>query len=79
MIDDAGLRALRASLRPDGYDVEVTETPDRVAVRILAGEDACADCLSPEPVMKGIVADLLGVPAERITLTYPSPGGAFPP
>jgi hypothetical protein len=71
VIDDQGLRSLRASLRPDGYDVEVREHGRRVAVRITAGPDACADCLAPEPVLKGIVGKLLKVPEEAIDLTYP--------
>lgn len=64
---------LRASLEPDGYWVEVSEAGDRVGVHIVAGPDACADCLAPEPVLRGIVADLLGVPEHRVDLTYPDP------
>jgi len=62
---------LRASLQPDGYDAEVTEAGERVRVRITAGPDACADCLAPEPVLRGVAADLLGVPEDKIDLSYP--------
>lgn len=64
---------LRAALELDGYAVEVTQTGERVTVLIAVGRHACADCLAPEPVLKGIAADLLGVAQERIDLTYPDP------
>ena len=71
MIDEAGLAGLRSALEPDGYGVEVTETDSRVAVQIVAGPEACADCLAPEPVMKGVVAQLLGVEEASVDLAYP--------
>jgi hypothetical protein len=33
---------------------------------------ACADCLVPENLMRGILGQALGVPDDTIDLTYPS-------
>lgn len=73
MTDDAKLAELRTSLQADGYDLAVAESADGVAVTILAGPDACADCLVPPPIMRAILEDALAVPADSIKLTYPDP------
>ena len=36
------------------------------------GPGACADCLVPENLMRGILGQALGVPEDTIDLTYPS-------
>jgi hypothetical protein len=33
---------------------------------------ACADCLVPQDMMRGILGQALGVPRDAIDLTYPS-------
>jgi hypothetical protein len=66
-----GIEALRSSLDADGYRLDVNETDGRVAVRISATPEACADCLVPEPLMRGIMSQTLGVPEDVIDLTYP--------
>ncbi|MQA83826.1 MAG: hypothetical protein GEV03_04100 [Streptosporangiales bacterium] len=71
MVDEEGLQALRTSLEADGYRLEVQEEGDRVGVRISATAEACADCLVPEPVLRGILQQTLGVPEGSIDLTYP--------
>ena len=40
---------------------------------VLAGPDACAECLVPKDIMSGILSDALGssAPAARIQLSYP--------
>jgi hypothetical protein len=43
-----------------------------VRVTITAGPGACADCLVPENLMRGILGQALGVPDDTIDLTYPS-------
>jgi hypothetical protein len=54
------LRKFRDVLAADGYTLDWSLTgEDRVTVRILAGEDACADCLVPLPVMEAIMSDAL--------------------
>jgi hypothetical protein len=66
-----GIAALRSSLDADGYRLEVTEADGRVDVRISATPEACEDCLVPEPLMRGIMSQTLGVPEDVIDLTYP--------
>jgi hypothetical protein len=41
-------------------------------VTITAGPGACADCLVPENLMRGILGQALGVAEDAIDLTYPS-------
>ncbi|HEY7486683.1 MAG TPA: hypothetical protein VH912_19640 [Streptosporangiaceae bacterium] len=66
------LEALRTSLDADGYLLEVDEDGGRVGVKISATPEACEDCLVPEPIMRGIMSQTLGVPEDSIDLTYPS-------
>lgn len=72
MVDEEGLRSLRSTLEADGYRLEVQEEGDRVEVRISATPEACPDCLVPEPVLRGILQQTLGVPEGSIDLTYPN-------
>ena len=43
----------------------------RILVTISATPEACADCLVPKDLMRGILEQALGVPADTIDLTYP--------
>jgi hypothetical protein len=63
--------ALRSALAADGYLLEVAEHGDRVRVTISATPQACADCLVPPDLMRGILGQALGVPPDAIDLTYP--------
>ena len=63
--------ALRSTLAADGYLLEVAEDGDRVRVTISATPRACADCLVPPDLMRGILGQALGVPPDAIDLTYP--------
>lgn len=57
---DVALQGLRDVLGADGYRLDYTVRGDReLVVSVLAGPDACADCLVPESVMAGILADAL--------------------
>jgi len=57
---DSARQRFRDVLAADGYTLEWSvDERDRVVVRILAGEDACADCLVPLPVMESIMSDAL--------------------
>jgi hypothetical protein len=49
----------------------VGEAGPRVRVTISATPQACADCLAPENLMRGILGQALGVPEGAIDLTYP--------
>lgn len=57
---DRALQGFRDLLAADGYDLNWSVTgPDKVQIRIVAGQDACADCLVPLPVIEGIMTDAL--------------------
>jgi hypothetical protein len=62
---------LQATLAADGYRMEFAEDGDRLRVTIIATPDACADCLVPKDLMRGMLEQQLGVPGDRIDLTYP--------
>lgn len=78
MIDQEQLQALRSSLDADGYRLDVRPEGDRTRVEISATPDACADCLVPKDLMRGILEQALGVAADTIDLSYPSETGPWP-
>jgi hypothetical protein len=41
-------------------------------VTITATPQACADCLVPKDLMRGILGQAFGIPPDTIDLTYPS-------
>ena len=58
---NGALQGFRDMLASDGYELRWSlSSPDRVVVQILAGPDACADCLAPRPLMEAIMSDALG-------------------
>jgi hypothetical protein len=71
MIDTERTVALRSTLAADGYLMEIAAAEDRIRVTISATPQACADCLVPKDLMRGILEQALGVPADTIDLTYP--------
>ena len=71
MIDTERAEQLASTLAADGYRLEIAEAGDRVRVRISATPQACADCLVPKDMMRGILGQTLGVPQDAIDLTYP--------
>ena len=73
MMDTKRAGEITAALAADGYLMEIAETGDRVRVTITATPRACADCLVPENLMRGVLGQALGVPQDAIDLTYPSP------
>jgi hypothetical protein len=72
VIDTERIVALRSALAADGYLVDVAADGARVRVTISATPEACADCLVPKDLMRGILGQALGVPDDAIDLTYPS-------
>jgi len=72
MIDTERAGAIAATLAADGYHLQIAEAGDRVRVTITAGPEACADCLVPENLMRGILGQALGVPQDTVDLAYPS-------
>ena len=71
MVNEGGLATIRASLEADGYLLDVREDGERLDAQISAGPDACADCLVPKDLMKVMLEQALGVPAQSIELRYP--------
>jgi hypothetical protein len=63
---------IAAMLQADGYELAVEETGHRLAVTISPGPDACADCLVPKDVFRGIVAHQVGIDGDLIDITYPA-------
>ena len=57
---------ISATLAADGYHLQIAEAGGRVRVTITAGPEACADCLVPENLMRGILGQALGVPEDTI-------------
>lgn len=57
---DAAMDQFKDMLAADGYSLTWSVTPaDKVVVQIVAGPQACEDCLVPLPIMEAIVADAL--------------------
>lgn len=75
MLDEARLQPLQSSLRADGYELEAWEEAGRIGIRISASAGACADCLVPKNVMRGILGQVLGADEDVIDLTYPAASG----
>ena len=63
--------ALASTLEADGYHLAIEELDSRLSVTITAGPDACEDCLVPKDLMKVMLEQALGVPAQSIGLRYP--------
>jgi hypothetical protein len=63
--------ALASTLEADGYHMSIEELDSRLAVTIIAGPDACEDCLVPKDLMRGILSQQLGIDGGMIDLTYP--------
>jgi hypothetical protein len=78
MPDMARLEPLQVSLGADGYQLEAREEGGRIGVSISASDDACADCLVPKNIMRGIVGQVLGVAQDIIDVTYPGEREAGP-
>jgi hypothetical protein len=68
------LQQLRDVLTGDGYDLDwALNARNEVAVKVIAGPDACADCLVPQPIMAAILSDALSVtPYKLESIELPS-------
>ncbi len=77
-VDKWALDGIAASLEADGYHLAVTEARGRWRAEVTAGPDACADCLVPKAVFRGILAHTLRVPAADVDVSYPDDHHAEP-
>lgn len=72
---DAALNTLRTGFASDGYDIVVDSIEaGSVSIRIVAGPEACEECLVPKDTMRAILgAALASVPSVKdIGLSYPA-------
>ena len=69
------LADLRDTLALDGYLLDVTPAEPGINIVVSAQPEACAECLVPVDVFRGIVSSYLekgGIVGENIEVTYPA-------
>lgn len=71
-IDHAQLDQLKQTLEADDYRLDVDVQGDSADVAVVAGPNACEECLVPKPLMQSMLAPVLGVQPESIRLVYPT-------
>jgi hypothetical protein len=71
-VDQKQLDQLKQTLQADDYRLDVDVQGDRADVSIVAGPDACEECLVPKPLMQSMLAPVLGVDPTSIRLVYPT-------
>lgn len=72
---DEALAGIVTAMRADSYVVDVVDaSSDKLSLSITALEGACEDCLSPHPVMAGVVSGALrgAYSPDEIEIAYPS-------
>ena len=74
----SALHPFSSGLEADGYSLQVgLADGDGLCVEIVAGPEACDDCLIPKEMFTSMIASTLnskGLAFERITLVYPNDG-----
>lgn len=72
----SALNPFASGLAADGYELEVSSPGGgRLAVEIVAGPDACEDCLIPKEMFTAMISSRLsseGVAFSELTLAYPT-------
>ena len=71
-IDQTQLDQLKQTLAADDYRLDVDVQDDGADVAIVAGPNACEECLVPKPLMQSMLAPVLGVDPASIRLVYPT-------
>jgi hypothetical protein len=57
---DVALQGIRDTLGADGYELQWSiEEPNQIGITVVAGADACADCLVPPEIMRAILSNAL--------------------
>jgi hypothetical protein len=71
---DAALRGLRDTLESDGYGlVWSLEQDNQIGIQVVAGAEACADCLVPPELMRSILDnELVETPYRVGSITLPA-------
>lgn len=74
-IVEVRVASLRDTLRMDGYDLEVADVATgSVELRVVAGPEACADCLVPRSAMTAVLRQAIldgGDDDLTVVLRYP--------
>jgi hypothetical protein len=70
------LAPLSRALESDGYGLEVALGPDLISLQVVAGPEACADCLVPRELMEQMFrarlpAGATGLGHDNVALSYP--------
>jgi hypothetical protein len=75
---EAALGSVSSALDADGYRLAVSApSTDRVRVEIVAGPDACEECLIPQSMMEKMLQSALGgagLPHLSLEVVYPTEG-----
>lgn len=74
------LEPIRQTLQADQMDLSIEENPgnDVLKVEIVLGEESCAECLVPEPMLRQIIERRLaesGVTYSSLDFRYPTQPG----
>lgn len=73
---NGALQPMRTQLAADGYELTADLEADRVLeLRVVAGADACEECLVPKDLFASMVSDQLassGVSVDEIKVAYPA-------
>jgi hypothetical protein len=73
-VDEKQLDQLKQTLQADDYRMDVDVRGDSADVAIVAGPDACEECLVPKPLMQSMLGPVLGIDPASIRLVYPTDG-----
>jgi hypothetical protein len=72
---DAAISETRKGLEASGFSVACVGRGDILTVSILAGPDACAECLVPKAVLESIIGGELagqGIEVRSVEVVYPA-------
>lgn len=76
MVDDLrrALSPVVSALEADGYEARIEHKPGVVLFRIVAGLEACADCLSPRSILEPMIVQQLRLRGfqDEVQLEYPA-------
>jgi hypothetical protein len=72
---ESAVEVTRSMLAQDGYDVRLERaSPGELHLAIIAGPEACEECLVPKEILSGIIE--ANLPPEmagtKVLLTYPT-------
>jgi hypothetical protein len=73
---EQSLEQMVAMLASDGYGLDVKVESDRLVLTVLAGPDACRECLVPKEILASVATNMLqksNIPVDpaRVEISYP--------